>query len=62
MWTLANPEKIKVVYNDVIDIAIPFEVLGIAEGETIELFMANTDSGVKNTYLPQEVLLSLTRG
>lgn len=62
MWTLANPEKIKIVYNEVIDIAIPFEVLGIGEGETIELFMANTDSGVKNTYLPQEVLLSLTRG
>jgi alpha-amylase/alpha-mannosidase (GH57 family) len=61
MWTLANPEKIKIVYNEVIDVAIPFEVLGIEEGETIELFMANTDSGVKNTYLPQEVLLSLTR-
>jgi len=62
MWTLANPEKITTVYNEVIDIAIPFDVLGVGEGETIELFMANTDSGVKNTYLPQEVLLSLTRG
>ena len=61
MWTLANPERIKIVYNDVIDVAIPFDVLGVKEGETIELFMANTDSGVKNTYLPQEILLSLTR-
>ncbi len=61
MWTLANPDKIHTVYNDVIDIAIPFEILGIGEGETIEIFMANTDSGVKNTYLPQEILLSLTR-
>ncbi len=62
MWTLANPDKIKTVYNDVIDISIPFDILGINEGETIELFLANTDSGVKNTYIPQEVLLSLTRG
>ena len=61
MWTLANPDSIKIVYNEVIDIAIPFDTLGIAPGETIELFMANTDSGVKNTYLPQEILLSLTR-
>lgn len=61
MWTLANPENIKTVYKDVIDVSIPFEILGIGEGETIEIFMANTDSGVKNTYLPQEILLTLTR-
>ncbi len=62
MWTLDNPEEIKIVYKDVIDICIPFEKLGIEAGETVEFFMANTDSGVKNTYIPQEILLSLTRG
>jgi len=61
MWTLANPEEIKMVYNDVIDVTIPFELLGINKGEALEFFMANTDSGVKNTYIPQEILLSLTR-
>ena len=61
MWTLANPEGIKIVYNDVIDITIPFDLLGVQKGETIEFFMANTDSGVKNTYIPQEILLSMTR-
>ena len=61
MWTLSNPESVHIVYNDVIDVAIPFDILGINNGETIEIFMANTDSGVKNTYLPQEILLSLTR-
>ena len=61
MWTLANPETINMVYNDVIDIAIPFELLNVKPGETVEFFMANTDSGVKNTYIPQEILLSLTR-
>lgn len=62
IWTLDNPDGIKIVYEDVIDISIPFEKLGIEQGETVEFFMANTDSGVKNTYIPQEILLSMTRG
>lgn len=61
MWTLDNPENIKIVYEDVIDICIPFDKLGIEKGETVEFFMANTDSGVKNTYIPQEILLSMIR-
>ncbi len=61
MWTLDNPEGITMVYNDVIDICIPFDKFGIAHGETVEFFMANTDSGVKNTYIPQEIMLSMTR-
>ncbi len=62
MWTLANPDGINIVHNEVIDIAIPFDLLGVKQGETVEFFMANTDSGVKNTHIPQEILLSLTRG
>lgn len=61
MWTLANPEGVNIVYNDVIDVKIPFDILGVQHGETVEFFMANTDSGVKNTYIPQEILLSMTR-
>lgn len=61
IWTLDNPEGIQMVYKDVIDVCIPFEKLGIKNGETVEFFMANTDSAVKNTYIPQEVLLSFTR-
>ncbi len=61
IWTLANPEGINMVYSDVVDLAIPFDKLGIEKGESVEFFMANTDSGVKNTYIPQEILLSLTR-
>ena len=61
IWTLDNPDGIKMVYGDVIDVSIPFEKLGVEKGETLEFFMANTDSAVKNTYLPQEVLLSMNR-
>lgn len=62
MWTLSNPEGVNMVYKDVLDICIPFDTLGVNQGDTVEFFMANTDSGVKNTYIPQEILLSLTRG
>ena len=61
MWTLGNPDGIEIIYKEVIDIRIPFEKLGIMPGESVEFFMANTDSGVKNTYIPQEILLSLSR-
>ena len=61
IWTLDNPDGIQMVYKDVIDVCVPFDKLGIQEGESVELFMANTDSAVRNTYLPQELLLSLNR-
>ena len=61
IWTLSNPEGINMVYKDVLDISVPFDTLGVEKGETVEFFMANTDSGVKNTYIPQEILLALTR-
>ncbi len=61
MWTLDNPEGIRVVSDEVIDISIPFDKLDIKKGETIEFFIANTDSGIKNTYIPQEIMLSMTR-
>ena len=61
LWTLDNPEGLNITYKDVIDVCIPFDKIGIRQGEIVEFFMANTDSGVKNTYIPQEVLLSMKR-
>lgn len=61
MWTLANPEGVKMVHKDVVDLTIPFDTIGVDHGETVEFFLANTDSGVKNTYIPQEILLSMER-
>ena len=61
MWTLANPESLNMVYKDVIDLSIPFDTIGVGHGDTVEFFLANTDSSIKNTYIPQEILLSMTR-
>ena len=59
IWTLDSTDDILIVYRDVIDICIPFDKIGVAEGETVEFFMANTDSGVKNSAISQEFLLSV---
>ena len=61
IWTLDSTDDILIVYRDVIDICIPFDKIGVAEGETVEFFMANTDSGVKNSAISQEFLLSVFR-
>lgn len=61
IWTLDSTDDILIVYRDVIDICIPFDKIGISEGETAEFFMANTDSGVKNSAISQEFLLSVFR-
>ncbi|MCQ2738985.1 MAG: glycoside hydrolase family 57 protein [bacterium] len=60
-WTLANSENVRIAYDDVIDITVPFESVGVQEGETVEFIMANTDSGVKSSYFPHEIVLSLKR-
>ena len=61
MWTLANPEGVNIVYKDVIDLSVPFDTIGVNHGDKVEFFIANTDSGVKNTYIPQEIMLSMER-
>ena len=53
---------IKMVYDDVIDIKIPFEDLGIERNDVLEFFFATSDNGIKDTYIPQDALLALRRG
>ena len=60
-WCYADGQYTYSDMDKLIDVCIPFDKLGVGEGETVEFFMANTDSAVKNTYLPQEVLLSMSR-
>ena len=61
MWTLTNTPDVNMVYKDVIDLSVPFDAIGINHGEKVEFFIANTDSGVKSTYIPQEIMLSMER-
>ena len=60
-WKFAAANSVKLIADDVIDIKIPFEDLGIGHGEILEFFFATSDNGIKDTYIPQDALLALKR-
>ena len=61
LWILANPQKIKSAMNDVIDLCIPFELLSISEGDTMEFFFTTAVNGVKESFIPQDSFLVMER-
>jgi len=61
LWCIQNNEQIKVAYDNVIDISIPFDTIDIAEDEMVEFFFAPADSGIMESAIPQELLLTMQR-
>ena len=61
MWVLEQSKKIETAYDEVLDVKIPFELLGIKAGETLEFLFVNANYGVKDFYIPNETVLSVTR-
>ena len=61
MWVLEQSKKIETAYDEVLDVKIPFELLEIKAGETLEFLFVNANYGVKDFYIPNETVLSVTR-
>lgn len=61
LWALQSPKDIKIAFDKVIDIRVPFETLEIGKGERLEFFFANANFGIKDAFIPQDVLLSVQR-
>lgn len=61
LWAVQNSKDIKSAYEKVIDISVPFEYLDVGPGERLEFFFANAVFGIKDTFIPQDVLLTLQR-
>ena len=61
LWYVQDPESVKVAYDNVIDISIPFDVIDINYGEMVEFFFATADFGIMETAIPQELLLTMQR-
>ena len=61
MWVLEMSKSIEAVYDEVLDLKIPFDILGIKSGETLEFLFINANYGVKDFYIPNETVLSVTR-
>lgn len=61
LWTIQSTKEIKMAFKKVIDICVPFEILDIAKGERLEFFFANANFGIKDSFIPQDVLLNVQR-
>jgi len=61
MWALENSKFIEYAYDEVLDLKIPFEVLNVEQGETLEFIFINANYGMIDFYIPNEMILSVTR-
>lgn len=61
MWLAHNTKNMKIAFKKVVDICIPFEDLDILQGESLEFFFANANHGIKDAFIPQDVLLNVQR-
>lgn len=61
MWVLEQSRVIETAYGETLDLKIPFDALGINNGETLEFLFVNANYGIKDFYIPNEMVLSVTR-
>ena len=62
IWALQPSEKeIEAVYSNVLDVKIPFDILDVARGETLEFMFIIAHLGVKEFGIPNEMLLTVQR-
>lgn len=61
LWAVVNSKEIKSAYEKVVDVSVPFEYLEINPGERVEFFFANAVFGIKDSFIPQDVLLTVQR-
>ena len=61
MWVLEQARTVETAYGETLDLKIPFDALGINNGETLEFLFVNANYGIKDFYIPNEMVLSVTR-
>lgn len=61
LWAIASPKNIHTVYDKFVDVSIPFDDINIAHGETVEFLFVNANYGVKDYFVPNEMLLTIKR-
>lgn len=61
LWTIQDTKDVKIAFQKVIDMSIPFESLDVLEGEKLEFFFANANFGIKDSFIPQDTLLYVKR-
>src|SRR5574344_61842 len=61
LWVINSAKGITALFDNVVDVKIPFDKLDVDHGETVEFLFINANFGIKDFYIPNEMLLTLKR-
>ncbi len=61
VWVAKHSKDMKVAFEKVFDVSVPFDDIDIKSGEKLEFFIANANFGIKDTFVPQDHLLTIQR-
>ena len=61
LWVTNLKNNVKSVYQDSLEISIPFDDLNVKPGEKIDFFFIKSTTGITEEIFPQDVLLTLKR-
>lgn len=61
LWAITSDKNIQTIYDKFVDISIPFDDIEIARGDTVEFLFVNANYGVRNYFVPNEMLLTIKR-
>ena len=61
LWAITSAKNIKTVYDKFVDISIPFDDIDIAKDDTLEFLFVNANYGVKDFFVPNDMLLTIKR-
>ena len=61
LWAITSAKNIKTVYDKFVDISIPFDDIDVAKDDTLEFLFVNANYGVKDFFVPNDMLLTIKR-
>lgn len=61
LWVIQNSRELTAVFDKVIDLKIPFNILDVAYGESLEFVFVNANIGLNDVFIPNEMLLNIRR-
>ena len=61
LWAITTAKNIHTVYDKFVDISIPFDDIDVGKGDTLEFLFVNANFGVKDFFVPNDMLLTIKR-
>ncbi|MBQ8167801.1 hypothetical protein IJZ97_00070 [bacterium] len=61
IWALQSSKEIQSIFDNVLDLSIPFDSLDVGSKETLEFMFVIANMGIKEFNIPNEMLLSVPR-